>query len=451
MLVESRPPRRPPINAPRKALPWLIAYLALIALPMAALLLGDRPRGGGFAWDFALAMGYAGLATMGLQFWLTARFKRVTAPLGIDLIYYFHRHVAVVAFLVAVLHALVLWARYPEACETLTPRQTPTHITLGWIALLSFALLIASSIGRKRWRIPYDGWRRLHVALAVLGVSAAVAHVVGSGSYLETDWKRLLWIGMGVFWLLLALWIRLIRPARLHRRPWVVTAVDPERGRSWTLTLQPRDGEVFPYRAGQFAWLSLRASPFALREHPFSIVSSPTRRDAIAFTIKALGDFTDRIGEIRVGETAYIDGPYGSFGAEGHPDATGLVFVAGGVGIAPIMSMLRCLADRREHRPIWLFYGNRDWERVVFREEIDTLSQRLDLQVVHVLGEPPADWDGETGWITEAILERHLPAQRGCLHAFVCGPGPMIRQVEADLVSLGLPLAHVHSELFDLA
>ena len=448
-----RPPRHGvrAIDTRNTGLPWLLVYLALIVMPLGVLLLGERPRGGGYWWDFALVLGYAGLAMMGVQFALTARFKRATAPFGIDLIYYFHRFLATVAFALLLLHAGLLWWKYPEAVGSIDPRRAPGHMTLGWLAMLAFTTGIVSSLWRKRLRIEYDRWRRLHVLLALLGVVLAVLHVEGSGTYLQSPWKRAAWTALALSWLSLAMWVRLVRPALLLRRPWRVTEVRRERGRSWTLTLAPERGAVFAYQPGQFAWLTLRASPFALREHPFSFASSPTRPGSVQFTIKELGDFTRGIGRIQPGERAYLDGPYGSFGIDRHPGASGFVFIAGGVGIAPLIGMLRAMADRGDRRPLWLFYGNRNWERVVFREELDALAGTLDLTVVHVLGEPPADWRGETGFIDRDVLQRHLPPERADLHYLVCGPASMIRLSERSLDKLGIPLKQLHSEIFDIA
>lgn len=439
------------IDTRRSGPTWLAVYLALILVPLAVLLVGERPRGGGFLWDFALILGYAGLAMMGVQFALTARFKRATAPFGIDLIYYFHRFLAAAAFVLLLLHVLLLMWKYPDAVGDIDPRSAPNYMTLGWIAILGFAAIMLTSLLRKPLRIEYDRWRRLHVLLALLGVICAVLHVQGSGAYLEAPWKRALWSGLALSWLLLAVWVRLVRPALLLRQPWRVEDVRQERGRSWTLTLKPERGEIFDYHPGQFAWLTLRASPFALREHPFSFSSSPTRPGSIEFTIKELGDFTRTIGQIKPGERAYVDGPYGSFGVDRHPQAEGFVFIAGGVGIAPLMSMLRALADRAEQRPLWLFYGNRDWQRVAFREEIEQLASQLTLKIVHVLGEPPPDWQGERGYVDAGVLRRHLPAKHGALHFLVCGPEPMIRLAERSLAELGLPLKQLHSEIFDIA
>jgi predicted ferric reductase len=287
----------------------------------------------------------------------------------------------------------------------------------------------------------------------VLGIVFAVLHVLGSGSYLEQPWKRALWALLALCWIGLAIWVRLLRPARLTRSPYRVVEVRDEPGRNWSLRLEPVHGSGFAYHPGQFAWLSLRSSPFALREHPFSFASSPTRPGSLEFMIKELGDFTSTIGSIQPGEIAYVDGPYGSFGSDFHPHATGYVFVAGGAGIAPIISMLRALADRADLRPLWLFYGNRRRDRVVFDDEIRALAERLDLRVVDVLSEPPDDWTGERGFISCEVMARHLPpaGQREQLHYFVCGPAPMIRLAERNLEQLQVPLRHLHSEIFDLA
>jgi predicted ferric reductase len=278
-----------------------------------------------------------------------------------------------------------------------------------------------------------------------------VLHVHGSGHYLQDPAKRALWSLIALSCLGLVVWVRLLRPLLLARRPWRVTAVRRERGRSWTLTLKPEKGEPPAYRAGQFAWLTLRASPLALREHPFSFSSSPTCPGAVEFTIKELGDFTSTIGQTRVGDVAWVDGPYGNFTTVRHPDAPGFVFVAGGVGIAPIVSMLRSMADTGERRPLWLFYGNRVREGIVFREEIEELQQRLDLRVVHTLAEADADWTGERGLLTREMFARHLHGAPPEVHWFVCGPEGMIRVAEDAAQAIGVAARRVHSEIFDLA
>ena len=223
------------------------------------------------------------------------------------------------------------------------------------LALALFALLIVSSLLRRRLRLEYDAWRIAHAVLAVLAFGAALVHLLGSGRLLDATWKQVLWIVLGVFWVGLVVWVRLLRPWQLARRPWRVVAARPQRGRIITLELEPvRPLPPLRFSPGQFAWVSLRAGPFAMREHPFSIASSAADGTRLAFSIKALGDFTSALQEMRVGEIAYVDAPYGTFGIDEEPEAPGYVFVAGGAGIAPVLSMLRTLADRGDARPLWL-------------------------------------------------------------------------------------------------
>ena len=112
--------------------------------------------------------------------------------------------------------------------------------------------------------------------------------------------------------------------------------------------------------------------------------------------------------------------------------------------------MLRTLADRGDRRPLKLYYCNKRWDEVIFREELDALARRLDLKVNHVLSEPPADWNGTSGRLDAALLERTLPANRGALVYFVCGPKGLNETVTRALRSMGVPLARIHFELFDM-
>jgi predicted ferric reductase len=126
--------------------------------------------------------------------------------------------------------------------------------------------------------------------------------------------------------------------------------------------------------------------------------------------------------------------------------------VAGGIGITPMMSMMRTLADLGDRRPLLLIYANRDWESVTFREEIEELQDRLTLRVVHVLERPPQAWQEEAGYVNAEILDRYLPGNRekDVHEIFICGPQPMMDAVEKALVDMGIALGDFHSERFDL-
>jgi predicted ferric reductase len=429
---------------------WIAVYLSMVLAPLFVLLVGTTETNAGFWWDFAIALGFAGTAMMGVQFMLTARFKRAMAPFGIDIIYYFHRYVAVVALGLILAHPIILAYDSPAILGFLNPVRAPWHMTAGLASMVALTMLMVTSWWRKALGLHYDMWRRGHSALAIAALGLALAHISGVGHYVAAPWKRVLWTAIGISWLGVITYVRVVRPWWMLRRPYDVVEVRPERGDAWTVVVRPRGHQGFRYHPGQFAWLTLRAGPFAMREHPFSMSSSAMTSGQLEFTIKELGDFTATIKTVHSGETAFVDGPYGAFTIDRHR-APGYVFIAGGIGIAPLMAMLCALADRGDTRPIILFYAYRRWERLTFREAIEKLRSRISLRVVYILGEPPEGWDGETGRIDAEVLNRHLPTDRRNLHYFICGPEAMTQAVERALYDLGVPLGQLHTELFDMA
>jgi predicted ferric reductase len=429
---------------------WLVTYALLVGMPFVALLLGAIPPGVSRPWDFAIAIGYAAVALFGMQFLLTARFKRPAAPFGIDLIYYFHRYLAIVAVAIALCHVVVLVSYRAELIAEALALQSDFYMNAGAAALLVFIVITGSSLWRRRLAIGYRSWRIMHAALAVIGLFLMAAHVSGSGYYLQDPRRAAIWYAWIPIWAGLIVHVRMLRPLQVLRKPYRVSAVQCETETVTRLVVEPAGHSGIAFEPGQFAWLTIRASPFAMRDHPFSIASSALDRHRIEFAIKRRGEFTQMIEQLRSGELVYVDAPYGSFSTDRHRSAKGFVFVAGGIGIAPIVGMLRTMAARGDRRPIVLIYGNNLQVRVAYARTLETLSQQLAMRIVHVLGEPPADWGGERGLITEEILGRHLPQDIAGYHVFICGPNSMKRSVERSLRSLRVPQHSTHSEIFDL-
>lgn len=428
---------------------WIGVYLLLVLAPLFALLVGPVPQGGGFWIDLSLALGFAATAMMAVMFLLTARFQRATAPFGIDLIYYFHRLASIGAFIFLLLHPVLLAIIDPELLWILHPAVMPWHLWAGVVSFAAMTAILVTSLGRKQLRIHYDAWRVWHALLAVIALVTAVAHIAGVAHYSAGSWKAWLWLLIALSCVATVLYVRLVKPIQMLRRPWRVVDVIEERGSAWTLVVRPERHAGFRFLPGQFAWLTMGSSPFAMKEHPFSIASSAEKVREVSFTIKELGDFTRRIKHVKRGTPVWLDGPYGTFSID-LSRAPGYVFVAGGVGIAPLMGMLRTLADRGDQRPLLLFYAYHTWERLTFREELEALRETLNLEIVYTLSEPPAEWTGERGFLSEEIFSRHLPADRAARECFICGPTPMIAVAEKALARQGIPPTRIHSEIFDL-
>ena len=329
--------------------------------------------------------------------------------------------------------------------------DTLTDVPLGAVAafasLGALVLLVVTALWRVRLRISYELWHASHIVLALVAVGGGLVHMVGWGFYLADPWKRALWICMAVFWLALLSYVRVFKPLFQLRRPYRVAEVRRERGDTVTLVMHPEGHTGWRFTPGQFGWLTLWGSPFKITAHPFSFSSSAEAPDGrVEMSIRNLGDFTQGMAQVPVGQRVYLDGPYGAF-TIGNP-ADMHVLVAGGIGITPMMSMVRTLADRGDKRPLVLLYGSRDWESITFREELEQLKARLDLTVVHVLSNPPPGWTGEQGRITADLFKRHLPPNYDAHEYFICGPDPMMDAIETALDALQVPRSKYHSERY---
>jgi predicted ferric reductase len=439
---------------------WTGIYLALVTAPLFVLLLGPISPKRGFWMEFAVALAFSGLSMIMLQFAMTARFRRAQAPFGIDIVYYFHRQISYVILAILLLHPIILFSATPVTLDQLSDDFTipwlGVVITIPWRAgpaaasLMALIVLVITSVGRERLGIEYSYWRRWHGILAVSAVVFAMIHMFGVGHYVLTPWKFVLWIAYGAWWVGLLLHVRVIKPWMQLKTPYRVERIKAELGNAWTLTFRAEGHKGMRFRPGQFAWLNVWSSPFSNQEHPFSFSSSAESPEELNMTIKELGDFTSTIGNVTPGEIVYLDGPYGAFSIDRYKQSPGYVFIAGGIGITPFMSMLRTLADRSDPRPVLLIYANKNWDDVTFRDEIEGLKERLNLRIVHVLEEAPEDWGGEEGMVTQDLLHRHLPELSDLQEYFICGPPPMMDATENGLYKLGIPIGNMHSERFNL-
>jgi predicted ferric reductase len=281
----------------------------------------------------------------------------------------------------------------------------------------------------------------------VLLASGLVVHVLYvSGSFESGPPRAGLLLAAGLFGALW-LWIR-IRPLVLRSRGYEVKSVRRAGGETYTIELRPDGGRPLRHAPGQFAFLRFRSAFLSPEEHPFTIASPPDR--PLSFTIRCSGDWTGDIWRLAPGVRAAVQGPYGLFSHLAHPGNRDLAMIAGGVGITPMLSMLRYMQDRGEDRKATLVWSNRTRRDILCLEEIGELADSLPgLTVIHVLTRER--FEGmEHGRLDRGRLSRHLQGcSRGCL-VFLCGPPAMMRQVRSDLRALGFSRRRIISEEFRL-
>jgi predicted ferric reductase len=427
-----------------------LLYTTVVVVPLFVILAGPQSPERGFWVEFGVALGFIGLAMLCLQSVLTARYPKLSGAVGQDTMLQFHRQTGLVAFGFVLAHPVVLLLANSDYWEFLDPRVNFLRAIFLIFVVFALPALIVTSLWRESLRLPYQWWRLGHGALALMILVVGLVHITRVHYYLADPWKQVVWIAMGTASIVSILYVRALKPLRVRRHPYRLVDVSPAASRTWTLTLEPAHGKVLEFRAGQFVFLTLADTPFSLEQHPFSIASSADQRDRLEFAVKELGDYTNTIGATPVGQVGFVDGPYGSLHLPPDPTA-GILMVAGGIGISPVMSMLRTLRDRRHDAPVVVVYAADRIDDLAYDAELDALAHHLSLKVVRVLREPPTDWKGERGLVDAALLARYLTSDDAATwHVVLCGPPPMMDIAERVVRDRGVPLHRIHSERFDI-
>jgi propane monooxygenase reductase component len=174
----------------------------------------------------------------------------------------------------------------------------------------------------------------------------------------------------------------------------------------------------------------------------------PSNKGRLEFMIKLYPDgrFSGLLadGSICEGNELDIKGPYGVFTLRDQSPRR-LLFIGGGAGMAPILCLLRSLAERGIERPARYYYGARNETDLFHRSELEALERELpDFRFVPALSE--GEWDGETGLITD-VVERCEP-DFADVDAYVCGPPPMVEAAQGLLMARGVPESRIYYDKF---
>jgi ferredoxin-NADP reductase len=222
-----------------------------------------------------------------------------------------------------------------------------------------------------------------------------------------------------------------------------------------TFGLDNPAGGALPFRflPGQFLTLKVVKDGKAV-SRGYTIASSPTRPDYAEITVKheeggvASGFLHDRV---QVGDLLDLAGPFGSFTFTGK-ESDSIVLIGGGVGIVPLMSVIRYLTDQRWAGDSYLVYGIHAPCDFMYRREIEDLCARFkNLHATITVSHPEGtDWTGLTGRISRELIARCVP-RVASRRVHVCGPRPLMNAVKEILIELGVPRQQIKSEGFGSA
>ncbi len=203
-----------------------------------------------------------------------------------------------------------------------------------------------------------------------------------------------------------------------------------------------RPAKSFDYKPGQFVQLSLLGAG----EAPISITSSPCRRGFLEFTIRAVGRLTRAVHQLEPGNRIHIRGPYGNSLPFEEVKGKDLYFIAGGIGLPPLRSLINSVFDSREEfGRIKILYGAKTPDELCFKDELKSWQKITDTEVLLTVDNPDEHWKANAGVVTTLWDKTDMSTSDGI--AYVCGPPIMIRFVIMELLQSGFKDENIYMSL----
>lgn len=396
--------------------------------------------------SIALGLAYTGLILLMVQFLLASRLAPLEYAFGLGRLLVLHRAVALIAFACLMAHPILL-----EGVDQAPPLLAAWMLYCGLAALVLLIITVITSMARPDLAIAYEKWKNLHrlTFVAVLFGALHAFHI--SGAIITPGLPRYLLMTALSLFILLTFWAKVVRPVWLRQKYCTIKKVQPLNHDVCAVVLTPPAGKVFRHLPGQFAFLEFPGSAMPRQQHPFTIASSPTNGKALHFAIKASGDFTEKLPEMRPGQPALVEGPYGDFSHLLAQEKGDLLLIAGGIGITPLWSMLQFLRDKADSRAVTLIWANKTSRDILLADAMEKMTQDLpDFRVVYLLSQPEDDWTGPSGLPDHNNLARLLTEEEKKRGVFLCGPPPMMSLVQKCLRDMGVPPSRIHKEAFSL-
>jgi predicted ferric reductase len=371
------------------------------------------------------------------QYVLSSKIKLIEKNFGLDKLFSVHRKLGVLGLTLIFFHPILIYA------STKLQGYNTLLKVIGVCALLTLIIGAGAAILYAKLHLKYETWKNIHrVNYIILPLAFMHSFFIGSDLH---RWSilKFLWLILAVIYVIILIY-KVWNWFHVRRHPFKVAEVLKETHDVCSLHFT---GKHQDYKPGQFMIIQLVRNGKVSESHPFTIASSPTS-DKLSVSVKSVGDFTSKIGDTKINDVAYIDEPYGRFSFLNY-DAQNLVFIAGGIGVTPFISMLRYIYDNKLDRNVILMWANKTENDIAFKDELKKIESDMpSLKVLHIMSKQD-DWSGEKGFVDAEKIKKYITNFQES-QFYICGPPIMMTSVEKVLRSMGAPKKRIHYERFAL-
>ncbi|MCA9373259.1 ferredoxin reductase family protein [Candidatus Woesebacteria bacterium] len=364
---------------------------------------------------------------------------------GLNNAYIKHDQIGQIALVLALLHPLLLLPKYSDSLSSaasffwLSSNQPYNY---GIIALWGMVILVVLTL---YLRPKYEIWKFIHkfFGLAFLFASLHVWLITSDvSSFLPL---RIYMLSITTTGLVAYLYKSIFGSFLIPKYHYVVSEIKEIHGAVLEITMTPKsESDKINFVAGQFVFVKFLSENVTNEEHPFSIVSSPTEQ-AVTLAIKKLGDYTSILNKLEIGAKAVIEGPFGAFNSY-NPKNQKQLWIAGGIGITPFLSMLSEASGKQNSQlNIDLYYCVKNQNEAVYLEKIlqlANMSVTTKFKIIPFYSE-------EHGHISADVL-RLNSGDLSTADIFICAPPAMIHSLKENLNAANIPASNIHSEEFNL-
>ena len=427
-----------------------LAYVLVVALFLFVYLQAYVYRIAQIIDPFTISM-YTGIIAYVVfltQFLLAGRIRLLERVIGQDSLLRIHGFLGISLAVLIALHGIIKLVIFGPSIQTV----------FGSLAVVIYLFLAPAAIlvlqgraARKAESPPYEKTKIRHNFFLAAAVLVVIHVQLASSTYSIAT--RILTIGWAILSLGAYFNHKYLRPRRAAR--YRVRSVEDRGDDVVTLVLEPvppgtsGTDRIPARRPGQFAYFTIEAEGIPREEHPFTIAGAPD--EPVQMIIRKNGDFTRTLSAVPEGAPVAVDGPYGHFtppagdGMRGLP----LYLLAGGIGITPMLSMVRDERTRERH-PITLAWSVRSESDLRSAPEIDAYRNEITfVPVVSEYGVANASGSGTGRFMDRPMLETIITiAHRQAAEFYVCGPPGFLTSVTASLRAMGIGRRNIHSERF---